>query len=159
MFCFFAKFSLLMGVAKWCPRTSQRRWLNNFLSLSKVKTLQKVQQLPAVLCLQQSSVFWTDISWPEPDWDPSLFLFYHFPYFSIVFHPVSTFFIYLYCSSPFRPCFSWFFMVLHGSLYLIIYFIEGNLLLRDICLKFGGILSTPSILYKRGAFVSFLRDE
>ena len=88
-------------------------------------------------------------------------LFYHFPYFSIVFHPVSTFFIYLYCSSPFRPCFSWFFMVLHGSLYLIIYFIEGNLILtsRDICLKFGGILSTPSILYKRGAFVSFLRDE
>ena len=59
-------------------------------------------------------------------------LFYHFPYFSIVFHPVSTFFIYLYCSSPFRPCFSWFFMVLHGSLYLIIYFIEGNLILTYI---------------------------
>ena len=36
------------------------------------------------------------------------------------------------------------------------YFIEGNLILSDICLKFGG---TPSILHKRGAFVSFLRDE
>ena len=26
--------------------------------------------------------------------------------------------------------------------------------MRDICLKFGGILSTPSILHKRGTFVS-----
>ena len=38
---------------------SPRRWLNNFfLSLSKVKTLQNVQQLLAVLCLLQSSVGW-----------------------------------------------------------------------------------------------------
>ena len=72
MFCFFAKLS---HAVEWCHSV----FLIFFLSLLKVKTLQNIQQLLPVLCLQQSSVFWTDISWPEPDWDPSLFLFYHFP--------------------------------------------------------------------------------